>query len=136
LSRKTRRVVCGPLGALVLTAVAAFLCGIFLQPQCFVLFGSLMAVIVVGLCWPWLSLWGLSGRVSFAKLRTSEGESIEARLTLSNALPWTVYGLTIRAGLDQHASGDKGPASLSVASVPGQHTVECRWQFTPLGRGV
>ena len=77
-SAKVRRLLYNPLGILILAALAALLCGAFLHAQGFVLFGSVVAVIALGVLWPWLSLRGLRGSLSFEKARGVEGEPVEA----------------------------------------------------------
>jgi uncharacterized protein (DUF58 family) len=129
-----RRVALSPLGLLMATALAAFLCGVFLQPQGFILFGSVLAVIVLGLAWPWITVCGLRGSISFEKTRSTEGESAEACLTLTNLLPWSAYGLTVR--VDQGDTDEDDGHRVSIACVPGQRTLKCRWTFTPARRGV
>jgi uncharacterized protein (DUF58 family) len=127
-SARVRRLLYNPLGVLILAALAALLCGFFLHAQGFVLFGSMVAVIVLGVLWPWLSLRGLRGSVSFEKARAVEGERVEVCLTLDNRLPWAAYGLAVRAGLEGE--------SVGIASAPGRCTARCRWAFTPGRRGV
>ena len=136
-SARVRRLLYNPLGILILAACAALVCGFFLQAQGFVLFGSVVAVIVLGVLWPWLSLRGLRGSISFEKARAVEGERVEACLTLQSRLPWAAYGLALRAGLqDQDAQAEADHPSISIASAPRRRTVKCRWPFLPARRGV
>jgi uncharacterized protein (DUF58 family) len=136
-SAKVRRLLYNPLGILILAALAALVCGAFLHAQGFVLFGSVVAVIVPGVSWPWLSLRGLRGSISFERARAVEGESVEACLTLRNHLPWAAYGLAVRAGRrDQAAHAQEDEPSVSIASAPRLRTARCRWLFKPLQRGI
>lgn len=130
-SARVRRLFYNPLGILGLAAIVALLCGAFLHAQGFVLAGSVLAVMVLGILWPWLSLWGLKGSLKFAKARGVEGEPIGLSLTLSNRLPWSAYGLSVRGGLDEGIE-----PSVGIASTPGRRTVLIRWSCTPLRRGV
>src|ERR1051326_1621746 len=98
-STRIRRLFCKPLSVLVLAALAALLCGVFLNAQGFVLFGSVAAVIALGVLWPWLSLPGVCGSISFERRRCDEGEQVKVGLVLYNRLPWTAYGLTVWSGL-------------------------------------
>ncbi len=136
-SAKARRLLYNPLGILILAALAALLCGAFLHAQGFVLFGSVVAVIALGVSWPSLSLRGLRGSISFEKGRAVEGERVGARLTLHNRLPWTACGLAVRDGLsDRGAHAEEGQPSVSIAWTPRRRTVRCGWDFVPLRRGV
>ncbi len=131
-SARVRRFVYHPLGVLTLAALSSLLCGLFLHAQGFVLGGGILAVVALGVLWPWLTLRGLSGSVAFDRSRATEGDSVEARLTLRNKLPWPAWGLAVRGGF----GGDGSEAVAGIASAPGRRTVLCRWEFTPLCRGV
>jgi uncharacterized protein (DUF58 family) len=136
-SAKVRRFVYHPLGVLSLAATVSLLCGLFLHTQGFVLFGSVVAVLALGITWPWLSLWGLRGLISFARGRAVEGEQVEACLTLCNRLPWATYGLAVRGGLaEQTTPAEPDQPSISIAYAPRRRSVRCRWSFTPIRRGV
>src|ERR1041385_6082128 len=97
-SAKVRRVLYNPLGVLLLAGTASLLCGLFLHSKGFVLCGGVLAVIALGVIWPWLSLRGVAGTVAFDHVRASEGETVEVRLTLRNRLPWSALGLAVRDG--------------------------------------
>jgi uncharacterized protein (DUF58 family) len=136
-SARVRRLFYNPLGLLILAALAALLCGAFLHPQGFVLFGSLTSVIALGVAWPWLSLEGLRGAISFERCRAVEGESVEACLILRNRLPWGAYGLTVSGGLGSQApTAVSGKPSISIAYTLPHRTMRYRWFFTPTRRGV
>ena len=136
-STRIRRLFCKPLSVLVLAALAALLCGVFLNAQGFVLFGSVAAVIALGVLWPWLSLPGVCGSISFERRRCDEGEQVKVGLVLYNRLPWTAYGLTVWSGLsDQAAHGQEEQASVAIAAAPGRRATRCHWPFKPERRGV
>src|SRR5258707_15631353 len=80
-SRRVRRVVYNPLGVLLVAAAVALVCGFFLHAQGFIFAGGIVAVVGLGVVWPWLSLRGLTGTLAFDRPRTSEGESVGVRLT-------------------------------------------------------
>jgi uncharacterized protein (DUF58 family) len=131
-SAKVRRFVYHPLGVLSLAATVALLCGLVLHSQGLVLCGGVLAVIALGVVWPWLSLRGLAGTVTFDRSRASEGESVEVRLTVRNRLLWSALGLAVREGF----GGTSSEAVAGIASVPRRRTAICRWAFNPLCRGV
>lgn len=131
-SKKVRRFVYHPLGVLTLAALASLLCGLFLHSQGFVLCGGVLAVVALGVIWPWLSLRGLGGSVAFDRTRASEGDTVEVRLMLRNRLPWSAWGLAVRGGF----GGDSSEAVAGIASAPSRRTALCRWEFKPLCRGV
>jgi uncharacterized protein (DUF58 family) len=131
-SARVRRLLYNPLGVLVLAALAALLCGLFLHPQGFVLGGGVGAVVVLGILWPWLSLRGLSGVLSFDRPRAVEGDKVEVCLTLKNRLPWSALGLVVRGRF-----APQGEAVVaSIASAPRRRSARCRWSFVPACRGL
>ncbi|MFO0823976.1 MAG: DUF58 domain-containing protein [Gemmataceae bacterium] len=128
---KVRRFVNHPLGILILAGIVSLLCGLFLHPQGFVLCGGVMAVISLGVLWPWLSLRGLTGTLGFDCSKVTEGETVGARLTLRNRLPWAAWGLAVKGGF-----GTESEPVAGIASAPRRRTALCRWEFTPEHRGI
>jgi uncharacterized protein (DUF58 family) len=136
-SAKVRRLLYNPLGVLILAALTALLCGLFLQAKGFVLFGGVLAVIVLGVAWPWLSLRGMHGSISFERSRAREGEEVEVCLTLRNRLPWAAWGLAVRGGFAKRdGASDAVSPVASIASAPRRRKARCRWSFVLPGRGV
>ncbi|REK17425.1 MAG: DUF58 domain-containing protein [Planctomycetota bacterium] len=149
LERFTRHVVIGeiaawatpcvrwlrqPLGVLALTALAALLCGLFVAPQGFVVFASVVAVMTVGCIWPWVGIRGVTCDLSFAATRTEEGKPVEAQLTITNRWPWPVWGLAVEGGLSRDGSAESR-AAIAVSRVAGWSRGHYRWSFTPTMRG-
>ncbi len=125
-----------PVAILALALTASTLCGLFLHFQGFVLALGLAAVLAVGIVWPWLSLRGLTGRLSFEKERTREGEPVRTDMSIRNRFPWGVWGLGVHAGIQRVVTGaslDRPDASLSFAS--GWKTTEAFWLLVPACRG-
>jgi uncharacterized protein (DUF58 family) len=136
-SAKVRRLLYNPLGVLILAALTALLCGVFLHSQGFVLFASVSAVIVLGIAWPWLTLRGQSGLISFEHARISEGETVDVFLTLRNRLPLPASGLAVRGGFTHPAkAGDAVSHVAIIPSVSGCRTARCCWSFQPPCRGT
>lgn len=131
-SAKVRRFFFRPLGILLLAAGASLLCGLFLHAQGFVLFGGVVAIVALGVIWPWLSLCGLTGKLEFEQVRATEGENVGVKFTLRNSLPWTAWGLALKGGFDALP----GEAVVGIASAPRRRTSLCRWRFQPNHRGV
>lgn len=131
-SAKVRRFVYHPLGILLLAGGASLLCGLFLHSQGFVLCGGVLAVIALGVLWPWLSLRGLAGSVAFDRERAWDGEAVGVRLTLRNRLPWPAWGLAVRGGF----GGDPSEVAAGIAAAPRRRTALCRWSFQTPCRGI
>jgi uncharacterized protein (DUF58 family) len=126
-SARVRRWAYHPLAILVLAAGVAILCGIFLHPRMFALAAGLLGVIVVGVCWPALTMRGISASWSFDRERSVEGESVGVTLTAVNHLPWPAVGLVV------HDSGQEPAFRLGV--LPARQEVAARWSFIPRRRG-
>lgn len=118
-----------PLAVLSMAMVAAVLCGLYLHPRALILAAGLAAVLVVGIAWPWLSVRGLGGTLSFGRERVREGESVEARLVVRNRMPWGASGLAIRGEILDEASAG------GLAFAAGWRPTESRWELVPQRRG-
>jgi uncharacterized protein (DUF58 family) len=146
-SAHVRRLLYNPLGVLVLAALTSLLCGFFLHPQGFVLCAGVLIVVALGIAWPWLTVRGLHGSISFMRARAHEGERVEVYLVVHNRLPWPAWGLAVHDGFapPDNAALDcplreEDPASpaplATIAAIPGRQTERCRWSFVPGCRGV
>jgi uncharacterized protein (DUF58 family) len=135
-SKKVRTLLYNPLGVLICTALVALLCGFFLHWQCFLLFGSVLSVIVLGSAWPFLTLRMIRGTISFERRRATEGERVQSWLTIRNRMFWPAYGLAMREGLRCHDDTTDDRPLVGIASTPPRRTVRRGWFFTPERRGV
>ena len=125
-----------PLGSLGLAMVASGLCGMFLHPQGFVVSFGVMVVMILGLIWPWLIVRGLSGTLSFDRSRCHEGESVAARITLGNRMPWGAWGVSVRGGFHDPAGDERDDIALvGLAFVPGWRSIAETVDFVPGCRG-
>jgi uncharacterized protein (DUF58 family) len=125
-----------PLGCLGLAALASGMCGTFLHQQGFVVLFGVLAVTAVGLIWPWLSVRGLSGSLSFDRARCREGEPVAVRLTLRNRMPWGAWGVAVKGGFrEEGGDGHDVGALIGVALVPGWSTTGASAEFVPACRG-
>jgi uncharacterized protein (DUF58 family) len=125
-----------PLAILVLAMIASTLCGLFLHPQGFLLAFGVGAVLTIGVIWPWLSLRGLTGSLSFERGRTREGEPVKAVVAIRNRFPWGVCGLAAHAGLQHEAApGRLGRSDASLSLAAGWRTTDASWDFVPGCRG-
>ena len=123
------RWVRNPLAVLSMAMIASALCGLYLHPRALILAAGLAAVLAVGIAWPWLSVRGLGGMLSFGRGRVREGESVEAHLVIRNRMPWGAGGLAVRGDvLDETSAG-------GLAFAAGWRTTESRWELIPRLRG-
>lgn len=123
-----------PLSVLTLAAFASLLCGIFVAPQGFVFFASIISVITIGCIWPWIGIRGVSCQLRFIADRTEEGKAAEAELVITNRWPWPVWGLAIEGGLNPVGQLDE-QAAIAVSRIGGWSRGHYRWKFIPAMRG-
>lgn len=123
-----------PLPILLLAAVAAALCGLYLHPRAFAPVAGLSATLAAGIAWPWLSVRGLSGTLSFDGSRPREGEPVAITLSLRNRMPWNAWGLAID-GLIIDRGGSNESGSGGVARAAGWRTTTARWEQAIARRG-
>lgn len=131
-SARVRRALYNPLGILILAAIAALLCGLVLHAQGLALFGGVVAVIGLGMIWPWLTVRAVRGSLAFDRTRATEGEPVGVQLTLHNRLWVPAWGLAVRGGL----ATDDQAVVVAVATTPARRTALGRWSFIPPQRGV
>ncbi|MHC5541340.1 DUF58 domain-containing protein, partial [Singulisphaera rosea] len=95
-----------PLGTLALVALISGVCGIVLHGQAFVVLIGIVAVILVGVGWPWAQVWALRGSLDFESERCREGESVGVRLRIRNRAPWGAWGVTLSRGFAPSGRAD------------------------------
>jgi len=126
-----------PIGILLSLAAVALAMGIFVTPQGYVLLLTILAVVGLGVVWPWIGLRGITCELKFRTRRCSEGEKADVIVEIVNRWPIPVWGLAIENGffVDDSANGDSG-AAVALARIPGWSRCEFIWRFQPLQRGV
>jgi uncharacterized protein (DUF58 family) len=137
--RLLRRVIYNPLGCLAVATGIALLCGRYLHSHALILCWGLVALMALGVVWPWFGLCGVHGSLHFGRSRVREEEPVEVVLTLRNRLPWAAWGLAVRGGFGEAPPApDKAPSPpvAGIGVAPGRRVIEVRWRFTPVCRGV
>lgn len=120
-----------PATALALAGATSLACGLFIHPRALILGAGIAAVLAIGAVWPWLSVLGLTGELSFAASRAREGVPISARLIVRNGAFWDAWGLTIRETSEAGAIDAPG-----MTAAPGRRTTEATWHVVFDRRGV
>jgi len=124
-----------PLGSLGLAGAASGLCGLFLHQQGFVVLVAIVAVTILGLVWPWLSICGLGGSLGFTRSRCREGDRVSGLLTLRNRAPWGAWGVSIDSGRGNNDTGPDDDLRTGLAYAPGCCSTETTFDFIPRCRG-
>lgn len=112
-----------PIAGLSLMLAVALACAIFIHPLAFVPSVAILLVLAIGYAWPSIAIRGLSAQLRLFESRVREGDRVHAAVTITNAWPWPVWGISLEADLGQ-------AASVALASVAGRSTTEFEW--TPM----
>ena len=124
-----------PIGWFVVGAAASLLTAIFLAPHAWIIFGSLLVVMVLGVVWPWVAIRGTTARIAFDCRRCREGELVQVRLAVYNRWPWPLWGLAVEKGFFIEAETGDHPVT-ALARVPGWSKSEFVFDFRSCQRGV
>lgn len=122
-----------PLASVGAVGFVAIVCGIYVNPYSFVLFGVLSAIALLGIFWPKIAIRGLTAEAEFLSTRCRVGGSVLVRLRIRNRWPWPAWGLSIRHGFGDISDLSTG---MSLARVGGWSETEFEWLFQPDRRGV
>ena len=125
-----------PLCCLVAAALISVLCGVFTNPQVFLLTGVIALVLTLGTVWPKVCIRGIRCRIEFDRRRIREQESVPVKLTISNRWPWPVWGLNLTDGFEISNEEAEQDAAVAVARVGGWSETQFVWEFRPTSRGV
>jgi len=126
-----------PIGILLALAAVALAMGVFVTPQGYVLLLTILAVVGLGVVWPWVGLRGVSCELKFRTRRCREGEKADVIVEIVNRWPIPVWGLAIENGFFvEHAANGGSDAAVALARIPGWSRCEFVWRFQPLQRGV
>ncbi len=126
-----------PLAILLMTAVVAAACGIALQPQVLVLSAAALVTAGIGVVWPWMSLLGLRGTLTFHRTRAREGETIGAQLDVTNRAWMAAWGVAVQTDQDPKAkaSVETSPSDEGLSMVGPSTSLEVEWKVVASRRG-
>lgn len=126
-----------PVVVLVLSALVASFCGIVVHPRAFVLAALALAIALLGLVLPWLSLRGVRGSMVYLRRRGQVGKEYSLRVRFRNGWFWPVYGLVVRGGWTGDATSvSDDAATLVVTQLPARRETEVTWSVVPRRRGI
>jgi len=113
--------VVSPLGVMMVAALASLLCGVFVAAQGFVVLAGVVAPVLLGLIWPWISIRAVRGTLQFRDVRAYAGDVVELELIAKNLGPWPIWGLEVDAGFHDAPSPQDQP-DATLAYLPGWAT--------------
>ena len=123
-----------PLGWVVSAIVFSLLVGFLVGPQGYVLAFVFLALLVLGLAWPWLSMKGVRCRLVLPDRRVEENQELEVVLRVKNFWPLPIFGLMVKGDFLQDGEGDESVA-FSLKRVATWSESEFRVPVTPRRRG-
>jgi len=125
-----------PIGWFVVATAAAAMMAVCLEPRIWVVVVSLVAVMAMGVVWPWIAMRGASAEITFDCRRCRAGDSVQVRLAIHNRWPWSLWGLSVENGFFlETAEGESRPVA-ALARVPGWSRSEFVFEYQPEARGV
>ena len=125
-----------PIGWFLVGAAASLLTALFLAPHAWIIFGSIVVVMVLGVIWPWVACRGATAEVVFDCRRCREGERIQVRLAVYNRWPWPLWGLAIEKGFFGETTEPGERPVTALARAAGWSKSEFVFHFRPSQRGV
>jgi uncharacterized protein (DUF58 family) len=133
-----------PLVVLSLAALVALAIGLSVAHQGYVAFGGIVAVMLLGVIWPWIGILGVRASLRFERRRAREGDRVGTVLTVTNRMPWPAWGLVLDRGFvpvdqdewESQADSSAAGVALALARVPAFSKCDFRWDFEPTCRGV
>jgi len=137
LARRWEARLLSPLGATLFVASASALCAAVVTERAWLpLYGSI-ALLVVGVVWPFVAVWGLRAELKFARSRFREGESIEGVLRIRNRMPWGAVQTGVQqVGEESLAGAPSVRADMAVIEfVPPLRPVEHKLRLPAAARG-
>lgn len=125
----------GTLAVLLLALLVSAVCALFVDARSWTLAGVLAGVVVLGIAYPWLSLLGLRGELSFVATRGREGEPLTIHLKVTNFWPWPVWGVLVDPGCGTDPADEQAPDLMGMAAILAGRASQWQWEFTPDLRG-
>ena len=125
-----------PIGWFIVGAAAAALIAVFREPQVRIVFGALVAVMTLGVAWPWLAIRGARAEIRFDSRRCREGDPVQVRLVIHNRWPWPLWGMVVENGFFFETKGAESRPVVALAQTPGWSRSEFVFEFRPEARGV
>ena len=125
-----------PIGWVVAAVAFSFLIGLFVGPQGYVLAFAFLALLALGLVWPWLSMKGIRCSLLLPQQQVKENESTQLYLKVQNFWPIPVYGMIVEGDFLQDIDCNEEPIAFSLKRIPAFSETEFPIAITPRRRGL
>lgn len=127
-----------PVGWFVLATLCSLLVGAFLSPLGWTVAMGLVAVLILGLGFPWIATRSIRCELAPHCTEVYEGDASTLIVKIANRLPFPIMGLTIEGwDTDEDAVGGAAPSSngVGLARVPAWSKASYRLPYKPEYRG-
>ena len=124
-----------PIGWVVCGAFFSLLVGIFIGSQGYVLMSAFIALLILGAVWPWLSMKGVSSKLSFQVSRSEEKQKTVAILNVVNRWPVPIFGLMVEGKFLQDLVSEDDKFAIGLKRAPGFSVSRFEWELEPQRRG-
>ena len=116
---------------MALSAVAAMVAGVTINPLLLAVGGALLLAVAVGFVWPRLTTRRLACDLVIETPRCHEGEPALIYMVVENRGWLPVLGLTLAKGFS-----DEIEPPVAIGRIPARGTVKVEWNFVPQTRGL
>lgn len=124
-----------PIGWVVSGAFFSMLFGLLIGSNGFVLMWSFIALLIMGVAWPWLSMKGISCQLQFEESRGHENEPTKVILKITNRMPLPVFGLMVSGHFLQDVLSEDDQIAVALKRVPAWSVSQFDWMIEPRRRG-
>ena len=106
-----------PVGWFVLAAAVSVFIGKYFSPIGWTMATALVAIIVVGMVWPWVAVRAVACSLTPELDRVHENEACALRFSVRNWLPIPIWGLAVEGFLDRKSDEANDQATTSIPTV-------------------
>jgi len=124
-----------PIGWVVAAIGFSFLVGLQVGPQGYVLCFGFIALLILGLVWPWISMKGVACELMIPEVRLREGESLTLVFRVRNFWPLPIFGMMVKGDFLQELEENAEPVMFSLRRVSAWSETEFQIPVTPRRRG-
>ncbi len=115
--------------------VVSLAVGLLLGPQGYVLALAFLALLVLGLMWPWLSMKCIKCELVLPSVRAWEDQEVNVVFRVKNYWPLTIFGLIVEGDFLQDFGEDDECVAFALRRVPAWSETEFSIPVTPQQRG-
>ena len=125
-----------PIGWVVAALFFSILIGLFVGPQGYILAFAFLALLVLGLVWPWLSMKGIQCSLVMPQAQMKENETTEITFRIRNFWPVPVFGMIVEGDFLQDIDAHEEPIAFSLKKIRALSETDFPLLVTPRRRGL